>query len=385
MKTISSLGSICGFVLALLPWAGHETTAQDFWIEAGPAVRGAMKVKVSGGSYVQGMGLHAAPAPLTEPASVGPLGAYADREYDDGYVRLDEGTLNPDAVGGPGNTWNWAYDSAGQFNPSANTLSYNRQGDVGYTTLRDVPVSGSDDMTGVGVQITAGWKVLEQDEWRLDLAIGFQGIWGASSKISRSSYMERTSRFHVTDTYNVADTVDEETGFPGPRTVPDGYAGQFNVPGPVITNVPATRTSARTDLSTAENRVDFDVETDFLEVTFSPRLTFAATPSLSLHLAPKLGASFIQVSADRTEVFTETTSGVTTTLGSWSDHESDSVVRFAAGITAGADVQLGKGYYAGVFGGYEWAVDDVRLSIGPNEVSVNGSGYVAGLVIGKRF
>jgi hypothetical protein len=98
-----------------------------------------------------------------------------------------------------------------------------------------------------------------------------------------------------------------------------------------------------------------------------------------------LGASFIQVSADRTEVFTETANGVTTTLGSWSDHESDSVVRFAAGITAGADVQLGRGFYAGVFGGYEWAVDDVRLSIGPNEVSVNGSGYVAGLVIGKRF
>ena len=191
MKTISPFACVCGFVLALLAWAGHETAAQNFWIEAGPAVRGAMKVKVSGGSYVQGLGLHAAPAPLTEPASVGPLGAYADREYDDGYVRLDEGTLNPDAVGGPGNTWNWAYDgnagSPGQFDPSANTLSFKRQGDVGYTTLRDAPVSGSDDMTGVGVQITAGWKVLEQDEWRLDLAIGFQGIWGASSKISRSS------------------------------------------------------------------------------------------------------------------------------------------------------------------------------------------------------
>lgn len=75
---------------------------------------------------MQTLGFHAAPLPLTEPPGVGNPGAHSDRIYDDGYVKLDEGTLNPDAVGGLGNTWNWAYNDSGQFNSAANTLSFRK-------------------------------------------------------------------------------------------------------------------------------------------------------------------------------------------------------------------------------------------------------------------
>ena len=300
-------------------------------------------------------------------------------------MKLDEGTLNPDAVGGLGNTWNWAYNEASQFSPTANTLAFHQQGDIGYTTLRSVPIASDDDLTGVGVRLLVGYKVWEDAKWRVDLAVGFQGIWGADSRMSQSSYRERTSRLNVTDTYNVAETVDPNTGFPGPQTAPGGYIGQYAVPGPVITNVPS-RSSQRTDLSTAENRVDFRFETSFYEITFNPRITYLASPTLSLSLTPSLGVGFIQVTADRTEVFTETTAGGSTTiLGTWHDHRTECAVRLAAGLTAGAAMELGDGYYAGAFGGYEWAVDAVRLTIGPNSASVNGSGFVAGAVLGKRF
>lgn len=384
MKTGSCQVFVSLLATGVMAAMTSEAAAQDFWIEAGPAVRGAMQVKVSGSSYVQNLALHAARAPLSEPASIGSAGAYSDRTYADGYVKLDEGTLNPDAVGGLGNTWNWAYNNPGQFNSSAHTLSFHQQGEVGYTTLRDIPVAGENDATGAGVQIQAGWNVVKQRKWRVDLGVGFQGIWGASSRISLNSYLERTSRLTMTDTYNVAETVDPVTGFPGPQ--PGGYTGQFSVPGPTITNIPSFRDSPRTDLSTAENNVVFNFQTDFYEITFSPRITYAATPKLSLNFTPKLGVSYIEVTADRTETFTETaTGGGTTTLGSWHDHASTGAVRFAAGITAGADLELGKGYYAGIFGGYEWAVDAVQLNIGPNSAAVNGSGFVAGLVVGKRF
>ena len=77
------------------------------------------------------LGLHAAPAPLSEPGSIGPRAAYSDRTYEDGHVKLDQGTLNPDAVGGLGNTWNQAYNDTRQFNSSANTPSFHQQGEVG--------------------------------------------------------------------------------------------------------------------------------------------------------------------------------------------------------------------------------------------------------------
>lgn len=386
MKTSPCVICISLFSAGLVATVAFQAAGQDFYIEGGPVARGGMQVKVSGSSYVQMLGLHAASAPLSEPGSIGSRGAYADRTYEDGYVKLDQGTLNPDAVGGLGNTWNWAYDNTAQFNASAKTLSFHQQGEVGYTALHDNDVTGQDDAVGAGVQIQAGWNVVKQGNWRVDLGVGFQGIWGASSKISLNSYLERTSRLNTTDTYDVAATVDPDTGFPGPQTAPGGYAGQFSVPGPTITNIPSSRTSQRTDLSTAQNNVNFNFQTDFYELTFSPRIIYIATQTLALSLTPALGVSYIAVAADRTETFTETTpGGGTTTLGSWHDHTNTGGVRFAAGITAGADLELGKGYYAGILGGYQWAVDAVQINIGPNAAAVSGSGFVAGLVVGKRF
>ncbi|MEI6396016.1 MAG: hypothetical protein WCT12_33530, partial [Verrucomicrobiota bacterium] len=49
------------------------SSAQEWWIEAGPVFRGGMKANVEGSSYVQGLGLHssAATGPLSSPAGVG--------------------------------------------------------------------------------------------------------------------------------------------------------------------------------------------------------------------------------------------------------------------------------------------------------------------------
>ncbi len=88
----------------------------------------------------------------------------------------------------------------------------------------------------------------------------------------------------------------------------------------------------------------------------------------------------------RDEVFTQTTAGgASTVMGRWSNHANSLNARFGLGVTAAADLDLGRGFYAGVFGGYEWMPDKVNLAVGPGTVSFDGSGYVAGAVIGKKF
>jgi hypothetical protein len=201
-----------------------------------------------------------------------------------------------------------------------------------------------------------------------------------------NSYSETTGIITVSDRYAVADTVDPVTGFPGPQTSPGGYIGAYDVPGPTITNVPAARTSTRQDLSTANNSIQIHVDSDFYQIFFSPRASYAASDRWTLNVAPRFGVSYMDCSVNRTEVFTQTPAGGSAvTLGSWKDRSHESGFSFSAGLTGGAKVALKHGYHAGVFGGYEWVMDEIQMRVGPNKVSLDGGGFVGGIVFGKTF
>ena len=80
---------LCTLVtLSVLP--AYAVQAADWWFQAGPVYRTGMAVRVSGSSYTQTQGLHAAP-----PVPPADSETYADRTYDDGYVKLDPGTPTP--------------------------------------------------------------------------------------------------------------------------------------------------------------------------------------------------------------------------------------------------------------------------------------------------
>ena len=357
-----------------------------------------MRFQVSGSSYVQTLGLHAANGPLAAPPSVGAVDQYADRTYDNGYVKLDAGTLDPNAVGGPGQTWNWAYDQASQLDAKSATLSLAKQGGIGYDSATSTAVNGEGDQRGTGLNLMAGLPLHKSERWTLDLGFGFQGIWGKTAFFGASSYQERTSRVNVTDSYNVAGAVDPTYGFPPPRTVPGGYAGTYGGPSdgpsawlggyPVIGNLPSGRTSASETLSTAQNNIHYQFSTDLYEFNLAPRLRYAVARRLSLHLTSTLGLALVGFSAERAESFENTTftaSASSTQLNSWSDSRNEWQVRFAGGLTVGADYDLGKGYFLGIFGGYNWVVNPMRFDLGPSSVTMDASGYVTGVVIGHRF
>jgi hypothetical protein len=83
------------------PWPAKEKQA---WFTIGPVLRGGMNVKVGGSSYAQTLpGIHAVANPLGDPPGIGTPGLYADRTYDNGYVKKDS------SEGGgiePNTTWN---------------------------------------------------------------------------------------------------------------------------------------------------------------------------------------------------------------------------------------------------------------------------------------
>lgn len=368
--------------LALLPSVGQ---AADWWVQGGPVIRGGMSVDVKGSSYAQTLDQHAVANALGDPLGIGTPGAYADRAYDNGYVGRSPSTGNPAAID-PNTTWNWGYNNASQYDAAGGQLSFSKQGVPGYTSTRNSSLSGDDTMLGAGFELSAGVRLKESGKWSFDLGLGFQGMWGANANLNGSTYAERMNRVDVTDRYNVS-------GIPAAAFPAAGHHGTYNgpfdpaatPPYTIIPNLPA-RDQQTVDLGwTAQNSVNLDVDMALYQIALNPSIRFAATKRLSLCLTPKISLNIMDVSANRSETFYQTQGGVNTTQNHWSDNASKTQIAFGLGATLGANYDLGKGWFAGVFGGYEWVTEKVDIAVGPNTVSANPSGWVAGAVFGKTF
>jgi hypothetical protein len=394
MKLIifTTTAAVAAITFAMPPAAA---AAEGWWLEGGPVFRGDMHYQVSGSSYVQKFDLHAAAGPLVAPASVGPSDQYADRTYDNGYVKLDAGTLDPNAIGGPGKTWNWAYDASSQLNAQSATLSFAKKSGLGYHSAVAGTASGGGDLRSSGINLMAGYSIYKSQRWTIELGFGFQGLWGQTSSFGTSSYQEQTGRINAKDSYAAAGAVDPTYGFPLPRTAPGGYVGTYGGPAdgpsawvggyPVIGNLPDNRVSATEPDSVAQNDINYRLSTDLYELNLSPRVRYAATKRLCLHVTPTLGLAVVGLNAERTESFYNTTSAGTAQLKSWRDSQNGWQVSFSGGVTAGVDYDLGKGYFVGVFGGYNWVVNPTQVELGPSRVTMDASGYVTGAVFGRRF
>ena len=367
------------------PWAGWS---QGWWIEAGPVFRGGMKVSAQGTSYTQMLGLHDpnATGPLSPPGGIGSLNAYGDRTYDNGYVKQDPGTGNPTSID-PNTTWNWGFNNGAQYNAGAQTLSFQKQGAPGFNTLANGSPGGDGNYWAGGFQIVGGIPLLQPDVWTFDLTVGFQGIWGGKQSFSFSSYREDVRQMTVTDTYDVSGI--------GAGSFPAGgfhgtYLGPFDnppvVPSPVIPNLPASRSTATSAaLSTSYNSIGFNVDQSLYQFSLGPKIGLE-NRGVSVYLRPTVSLNIVDANVQRTEVFIQNlAAGGSAVLGKWSDQAERQQIFFGLGAVGGANFDLGKGFYAGVFGGYEWVSESLKVTVGPNTLQLDASGWVAGLNVGKRF
>ncbi|MBN1269749.1 MAG: hypothetical protein JXB04_09190, partial [Kiritimatiellae bacterium] len=207
--------------------------------------------------------------------------------------------------------------------------------------------------------------------------------WNSEANFGGTTYRERLirERYRVTDVYDVGYDLATTVAFPPP------WEGDFGGPNPLIDNMPSDRKRKVTARTTweAENRVDVDVESDLYELWFGPRLAMLLWKKISAYFIPSISATRVEMDAKRTEEFVAVYSdGRTQTLSRWEDDECEGEWLFGAGVQAGAEVDLGSGWFAGIFGGYDW-VDEVEMDIGPNTVTLDPSGYTVGIEIGKKI
>jgi hypothetical protein len=414
-----------------LSLSGISAHAEGLWLRVGPVYRGGMDAEASGSSHVQSQGIHAAsprrsfPDRLTGGRVAGPLrdniSSYGNRTFDDGYVNMDAGTGNPSSID-PDVTWYWGYEDSSQYNSAADTLTFHRTTRqpgmevatgkgrvVSLSTLRDEEASFDDTFGGWGLELSGGYPLQTRGRLGVELCGGMAGIWNAGAQMGGSTFEEqvREDRYAVIDTTDyITDTyVYDTSGVTLPPAPHRGtYDGPFDtppvIPSPTIPNRPDSlhrdsvragainRDIRRTSSSTwtARNQVDMDVETDIYELWVGPRLAFHANDWLALHLTPKVSLNYIDADVDRSESFVASyADGRRETLHRWTDQGDEQKWSFGAGLTAGADVEFKNGMFAGCWGGYEWVGGDVDVRIGPNTVSVDASGYSAGVVMGRRF
>ena len=359
---------LCALALAagLLPLAAQ---GGDVWLSAGPVWRGGMDVKFSGSSYAQTLGLN-----TDVGVGIGAASAYADRTYDDGYVNKDS------SLGGgivPNTTWNWGYNTPGQYNAAApQTLTFQKQGIPRYSSFTDGGAGGKDDMLGAGLRLQAGFPVKKGDKWSVDLVLGFQGIWGAEGK-----FRENAGLVDVIDTYDVSGIA------PFPGAGHSGtYGGPFDPaatpPYTIIPNLPVSRAPpAPSAVAPAvQSRIAFDVDQSLYQLSVGPQIGLKAGKRLQFVTTPTISLIILDVDVQRSETFFY--GGA---LSQWSDRAGQREVNLGLGITGGANLNLGKGWFTGVFGGFEWVMENMDFTVGPNRVSVDASGWTAGLAFGKSF
>ena len=364
-QTVSVFGIVVCSQMAL-----SAQEARDWWFAGGPVLRGGMDVKITGSSYAQIMALN-----TDAGIGIGDTKSYADRIYDNGYVKRDS---SGGAGFDPNTTWNWGYNNSSQYVPGS-SLSFVKAGIPRYSNLDNGGSVGENNMQGGGFQIMAGLPMAESGSWSVDLVIGFQGIW------SDHTYAENAGYVNITDTYNVSAI--PAGSFPAP-----GHQGTFggpfdssaSPPYSVIPNQPVSRaqTPAPPAMAGAQSRMSFDVNQGFYQINLGPQVGWKIGRQLKLNLRPTISMDVMDVSVDRSETFML---GNGFGLRTWKDSAEKCEVHLGLGINGGFDWQLGKGWFIGVTGGYDWVVNKLNVQVGPNNVAVDASGWQVGPLIGRRF
>jgi hypothetical protein len=325
-----------------------------------------MRLSTSGSSYARINDPLAAGAPIP-PAGVGQTGVYADRLYDNGYVKMDPGTGNP-ATLDPNTTWNWGFDNPAQYDSEAQQLSFQKS-----FAMPDSAAAEAKDVLGAGLQALVGARIAEVKDCTIDLCFGFQGIWGAEEDLKYSDYgllRDRYSTAAIGSSFPAS-------GFQGT------YLGPFDtppvIPSPVLGNLPGTR-------AVDYNQVALEVSPSVYQFSFGPKVTFLEDRGVKLHVRPTVSANLIHVEARRSETIPQSANGGgSVSYVTRTDEASDLKVLVGLGAVGGADIDLGNGFFVGLFGGYEWIPERVELAVGPSTVKADASGWVAGITLGLRF
>ncbi|MCD6338187.1 MAG: hypothetical protein J7M29_02240 [Verrucomicrobia bacterium] len=204
-------------------------------------------------------------APALAPINPGPsAGGGVDREYDDGYVRVDS-TGNQG-----GRTWNWGYENPAQVDLSNDAISMHAVTGMSAVQRKDIT---DDPHPGGEISVSRVIGKFGGALWGLEGGFGYTAV---SLDDARSFGTTITS---VTDTFSLGGIV--------PPAAP--YHGSFQGPGPKIGDEPARNVETRAVTVTGSRSVD----TDAYGIRFGPFLDVPMGEPLSLQLSGGLLVQYL--------------------------------------------------------------------------------------------
>lgn len=345
-----------------------------FTLSAGPAVRTLGQLKIHSGYRSGGFALPSfvGSDSLVIPP-VGDITGYADREYDDGYVRQDVGTSLD------GTTWYWGYENASQL--QGNELAYHA---TGFQSIRgavaSAPNSGpasKDTLAGVAPHLQFdALSPHRLGSFRIGFSAGMDFM-KADQSLAFSNFTATQTREDIRLDYE--DRYDLQ-GVTPPQAP---YAGEIGGPGPLIDNIPALRTITPvllvTDTATFANQVHSSFEMKALSFTFGPTLSMREGP-VEFAMSGGLIFNLYDWSARQSETLDAAGGTGPSRVASW--HESDSGTKVRPGLFGQLDASYSINRQAAIGGFLRLdAASEFRAQAGPSIYKIDPYGVTAGIQI----
>ncbi|MEI6169159.1 MAG: hypothetical protein WCS52_18410 [bacterium] len=393
-------------IIAMMVMASGVACQGQFYFEAGPWYRGNMEISAEGGSRAAAEGIHASRTGRSggTPVAAGSLlqddgTAQTLRTFDNGYV----GPSGWDWAQTAGVSQYWSYTDPAQYDATAGALNYRRTltaTETAQRTLTQVTPgaagwSDSDRAGGAGLQAKLGYVLHATDTWNLGVQLQAGWLDGINSSFHhKTAYTEQVEDFRWQTILNQQETWGysyDTLGNPAFPDIPYTMSDPSGT-GPMIADRPQSMTrlaQAQTSSDvlvgrtseTATSLVDMDVDATALVLQVGPRFQWQATRTLGLSLQPAISLNLLDADIHRHEAFRHDNG---TLIQSWDDVASEQTWLLGAGLQADVQWTITGGVYVLVGGGYDW-VEPCDLSSGPDQITIDLSGYTLNAGVGYRF
>lgn len=358
--------------------ATSEDGAWEWIVSAGPSIRSIGTLNADAGyrsksvlvpSLVGG-------ASQTLPP-IGDTSSYADRVYNDGYVRQDAGTA------ADGSTWYWGYEENSQV--QGNELVYSATGyQSTFHETYNIPHRGPssrENLSGFAPHI----QIEVRSPHRLGgLQVGFSGgldFTRTDFDLSFSNYSGTQQRGDYRLDYEDRYALNGVIPPSGP------YSGSLGGFGPLIDNLPASRSISPvlllTDVASISNQVRTSLDLNVLSLTFGPSLS-DRRGSFEFRIESGLILNIYDWNSRQTEQLDASGSSGTTKVAEW--NETDSGTKFRPGLYAqtGVSYDVGDNCQIGGFMRLDTACE-FRAKAGPTTFHIDPNGVTGGLMISWRL
>lgn len=382
----------------------------QWYLEAGLIYRGGMEISVQGGSSVVNSGASAAQAGTTGGLPVAQFTLLNDdgtasilRMFDNGYV----GPSGFNWARGEGITQYYGYQNAGQYSAATSTVNYRltlqatsapARRTVTQVEAQPLGRQQGQRVFGRGLMGTVGygfnrdkpsdwkWSAQLRLSWLRDIRGDFGDHSTYSQTIDRSIY---EATWQQSEVYAYAYNTLGNPFFPA---APYSVMNPMGV-GPLIADTPdaITRISGSSNFADnllghsteiATSRSQLEVDAHAFTVQLGPRLRWHSESNrVSLFLQPALTLNRLHATIQRQEIFRQADGS---TIATWEDSRSDRSWLSGASVQIGAQVALRRKWYLALALDYDW-VHQSEVSLGPDRISVDLSGYQFEIGIGRSF